>query len=33
MVFYVITKNLSWETLTKNFLTFKGWGGVKDEKF
>ena len=29
----VITKNLNWEVLTKNLVTFKRWDGVKDEKF
>ena len=29
----VITKNLNWEILTKNLVTFKRWDGVKDEKF
>ena len=29
----VITKNLNWEILTKNLVTFKIWDGVKDEKF
>ena len=29
----VITKNLNWETLTKNLLTFKRWDGVMNEKF
>ena len=28
-----ITKNLNWEILTKSLVTFKGWDGVKDEKF
>ena len=28
----VITKNLSWEILTKNLVTFERWDGVKDEK-
>ena len=32
-VFSVITKNLNWEVLTKNFVTFKRWDGVKNEKF
>ena len=31
--FSVITKNLIWEILTKNFVTFKRWDGVKDENF
>ena len=26
----MITKNLNWETLTKNSVTFKRWDGVKD---
>ena len=29
----VITKNLNWETLTKNLVTFERQDGVKDEKF
>ena len=29
----VITKNLNWENLTKNLVTFKRWDGVKEEKF
>ena len=33
MFFSVITKNLHWEILTKNLVTFKRWDGVKDEKF
>ena len=33
MFFSVITKNLNWEILTKNLVTFKRWHGVKDEKF
>ena len=33
MFFSVMTKNLNWEILTKNLLTFKRWDGVKDEKF
>ena len=28
----VITKNLNWEMLTNNLITFKRWDGVKDEK-
>ena len=31
--FSVITKNLNWEILTKNLVTFKRRDGVKDEKF
>ena len=27
-----ITKNLNWEILTKNLVTFKKWDGFKDEK-
>ena len=33
MFFSVITKNLNWEILTKNLVTFKRWDGVMDEKF
>ena len=33
MFFSVITKNLNWEILTKNLVTFKRWNGVKNEKF
>ena len=29
---FVTTKNLSWEILTKNLVTFKRCDGVKDEK-
>ena len=29
----IIKKNLNWDILTKNLVTFKGWDGVKDEKF
>ena len=32
MFFTAITKNLSWEVLTKNLVTFKRWDGVKDKK-
>ena len=28
----VITKNLNWEILTNNLVTFKRWDGGKDEK-
>ena len=32
--FSVITKNLNWENLTKNLVTFKRWDGViKAKKF
>ena len=27
-----VTKNLNWEVLTKNLVTFKRWDGVKDKK-
>ena len=30
MFFFVITKNLNWEILTKNSVTFKRRDGVKD---
>ena len=30
--FSVITRNLNWEILTKNLVTFKRWDGVKDGK-
>ena len=33
MFLSVITKNLKWEILTKNLVTFKRWDGGKDEKF
>ena len=33
MFFSAITKNLNWEILTKNLVTFKRWDGVKEEKF
>ena len=33
MFLSLITKSLNWEILTKNLVTFKGWDGVKDEKF
>ena len=33
MFFSVMTKNLNWEILTKNLVTFKRWDGVNDEKF
>ena len=28
----LITKNLNWEILTKNLVTFEGWDWVKDGK-
>ena len=33
MFFSVITKNLNWEILAKNLVTFKRWDEVKDEQF
>ena len=33
MYFSVIAKNLNWDILIKNLVTFKRWDGVKDEKF
>ena len=33
MFFFVIIKNLNWEILTKNLVTFKRWYGVKDKNF
>ena len=30
--FSVIIKNLNWEILTKNLVTFKRWDGIKAEK-
>ena len=32
MFLSVITKNLTWEILTKNLVAFKRWDGVNDEK-
>ena len=31
--FYIITKNLNWENLTKNLVTFKRWDGVRMKNF
>ena len=31
--FYIITKNLNWEILTKNLVTFKEWYRVKHNFF
>ena len=31
MFFFVITKNLNQEILTKKLVTFERWEGVKDE--
>ena len=33
MFFSIITMNLNWQILTKNWVTFNRWDGVKDEKF
>ena len=33
MFFSAITKNLNWDILTKNLVTFKRWDEVKNEKF
>ena len=33
MFLSVITKNLNWDILVENLVTFKRWDGVKDEKF
>ena len=33
MFLSVITKNLNWEILVENLVTFKRWDGVKDKKF
>ena len=33
MFFSVITKDLNWEILTKNLITFKRWQEVKEENF
>ena len=30
--FSVITRNLNWEILAKNLVTFKRWDGVKNKK-
>ena len=32
MFLSVVTKNLNWEILTKNLVTFERQDGVKDEK-
>ena len=32
MLCSVVTKNLNWEILTKNLVTFKRQDGVRDEK-
>ena len=33
MFLSVITKNSNWEISAQNFVTFKRWDGVKEEKF
>ena len=33
MFFSLITKNLNWEVLTNNLVTFKRWDGVKMKNF
>ena len=33
MFFTGVTKNLNWEILTENIVTFKRWDGAKNEKF
>ena len=33
MLLYLITKNLNWEIVTRNLVTYKKWDGVKHEKF
>ena len=33
MFFFAIIKNLNWEILTKNLVTFKRRDEIKDEKF
>ena len=33
MFFSLIIKDLNWEILAKNLVTFKKWDGAKDEKF
>ena len=32
MFFSVMTKNLNWEILTKNIVSFKRWDMVEDDK-
>ena len=31
--FSVIAKNLNWQVLTKNLVSFNRWDGVTDQKF
>ena len=33
MFFFVRTKNLNWEILTNDLVTFKKWDEIKDENF
>ena len=33
MFFFVRTKNLNWEILTNDLVTFKRWDEIKDENF
>ena len=33
MFFSVITKNLNWDIVNKNVVTFTRWDGVKDKNF
>ena len=33
MFFSVRTKNLNWEILTNDLVTFKRWDEIKDENF
>ena len=33
MFLSLITKNLNWEIVTRNLVTYKRWDGVKHEKF
>ena len=32
MFLSVVSKNLNWEILTKNLVTFRRWDGVKEER-
>ena len=32
MLFSVTAKNVNWEILAKNFVTFRRWDAVEDEK-
>ena len=29
MLFSILTKNLNWEVLTRNLVTFKRWDGIR----